>query len=124
MVVCVLFMGGLHDNLCATWEQVLHLQATTLADIQVGDVLIEINLEQTFPKVRPCILTEHDKAGTTFHIVVGHRYQLIINIFREGGTENTTPRPTLTRENPVRGVSRYMAMLLNFLLCTPYPNKT
>jgi len=58
---------------------------TTLSDMQVGDLLVEIDLQEITPKRQPCLLTAHERAGNTFNLVNGRKYILVLSLFREGG---------------------------------------
>jgi hypothetical protein len=42
-------------------------------------------VQELKPKDQACLLTNHEYAGQTFHLVNGRLYLLIINLFREGG---------------------------------------
>eukprot|EP00976_Prorocentrum_cordatum_P106813 1194527-Prorocentrum_minimum.AAC.3 len=83
-------------NMSLQLERVLDMQMTTLSDMQMGDLVIEIDIQETKPRAQPCLLTDHDKAGSTFNLVNGCSYSMVLNMFREGG--NMT--------NPVKRVSR------------------
>jgi hypothetical protein len=48
------------------------------------------------PKDQPCLLTDHEVAGQTFHLVNRRQYLMIINLFREGGN----------MPNPIKRVNR------------------
>mmetsp|Transcript_40440 Transcript_40440/g.67758 ORF Transcript_40440/g.67758 Transcript_40440/m.67758 type:complete len:472 (+) Transcript_40440:553-1968(+) len=66
-------------------DQVVNVQMTTLSDMQVGDLLVEIDLQEITPKRQPCLLTAHERAGNTFNLVNGRKYILVLSLFREGG---------------------------------------
>ena len=64
-----------------------------LGSLQVGDLLIEYILQEISPKHQSCILSEHDRVGAAFHLVVGCIYRVKVNIFREGpGLKNPVAR--------------------------------
>eukprot|EP00959_Pyramimonas_sp_CCMP1952_P067937 1418030-Pyramimonas_sp.AAC.1 len=98
---------------------------TSLSEMQVGDLVIEVDLQvsgpalapnyydgvfvclengdgihgesqEIKPKNQPCLLTEHDKAGPTFNLVNGRKYIMVLNMFREGGN----------MPNPVKAVRK------------------
>jgi hypothetical protein len=48
------------------------------------------------PKDQPCLLTDHEVAGQTFHLVNERQYLMQINLFREGGN----------MPNPIKRVNR------------------
>jgi hypothetical protein len=52
--------------------------------------------QELAPKVQPCLLTAHEVAGQTFHLVKGRQYLMIVNLFREGGN----------MPNPIKRVNR------------------
>lgn len=95
-------------------EQVLDMQMTTISDMQVGDLIIEIDLQELSPKVQPCLLTEHEVAGQTFHLVKGREYIMIVNLFREGGN----------MPNPIKRVNKLTVYTADGLPLELLPNPT
>ena len=76
----------------------------------MGDLLIEYILQEISPKHQSCILSEHDRVGAAFHLVVGCIYRVKVNIFREGpGLKNPVARARELTLNATDGTPRRCA---------------
>ena len=65
-----------------------------LTEMELGDLVIEIDFVEIAPVKQECVCSDHDHVGSTFHLVQGCVYKLVINVFREGGSKKgTTTNP-------------------------------
>ncbi|KAK3235609.1 hypothetical protein CYMTET_54198 [Cymbomonas tetramitiformis] len=72
-------------------EETAHLAAVNVSEMQAGGLMVEVNLTETAPKRQSCILSEHERAGPVFNLVLQCQYHLDITIFREGGGKLLNP---------------------------------
>ncbi|KAK3270389.1 hypothetical protein CYMTET_21213 [Cymbomonas tetramitiformis] len=66
-------------------EETARLAAVSVTEMQVGSLMVEVQLTEISPKQQSCILSEHERAGPVFNLVPQCHYRLELTIFREGG---------------------------------------
>ncbi|KAK3286918.1 hypothetical protein CYMTET_5551 [Cymbomonas tetramitiformis] len=79
-------------------EEIAAMTAVSVTEMQAGDLLVEIQLQELSPKQQTCLVTDHDTAGPCFNLVLGCKYEVILNIFRESST----------LLNPVKSISKLL----------------
>ena len=79
-------VASLH-NIATKVDRILDVSLVKLKDMQTGDLLAEIELWEREPKLKRCILSEHDQAGDVFNLVHGRTYIVVVNVFRESSSQ-------------------------------------
>ncbi|KAK3270534.1 hypothetical protein CYMTET_21071 [Cymbomonas tetramitiformis] len=72
-------------------EETKQLAAVSVSEMQAGGLMVEVNLTETSPKQQSCILSEHDRAGPVFNLVLQCQYHLELTVFREVGAMLRNP---------------------------------
>ncbi|KAK3289278.1 hypothetical protein CYMTET_3279 [Cymbomonas tetramitiformis] len=62
------------------------MTAVSVTEMQAGDLLVEIELQELSPKQQTCLVTDHDRVGPCYNLVLECKYEVILNIFRESST--------------------------------------
>ncbi|KAK3237043.1 hypothetical protein CYMTET_52858 [Cymbomonas tetramitiformis] len=73
-------------RLTVQMEEIAAMTAVSITEMQAGDLLVEIELQELSPKQQNCLVTDHDIVGPCYNLVIGCKYELILNIFRESST--------------------------------------
>ena len=57
-------------------SELLKITKVSLSQMELGDLVVEVTLVEVSPKYQDCLLSDHEHAGVTFHLVQGAKYRM------------------------------------------------